>query len=77
MVACYVNVRESVQVRNADVLTATGITPNGERQVIGVSVSLNEHENQWKTFLMRLQECGMHDLQLVISDDHEGMGATR
>ena len=37
-------VREAGQARNAAVLVASGITPEGERQVLGVSVSLREHE---------------------------------
>jgi putative transposase len=46
-------------VRDAAVLLATGITPKGERQVLGVSVSLSEHENHWKTFLKGLKDRGM------------------
>ena len=34
--ARYEKVREAKQVRNAAVLVATGITPQGERQVLGV-----------------------------------------
>lgn len=42
--ARYEKVRESGQIRDAAVLIASGITPEGERQVLGVSVSLSEHE---------------------------------
>jgi len=59
------------------VLVATGITPEGERQVLGVSVSLSEHETHWKSFLKSLKDRGMHGVKLVISDDHTGMGAAR
>jgi transposase-like protein len=38
--ARYEKVREAGQVRDAAVLLATGITSEGERQVLGVSVSL-------------------------------------
>ena len=41
--ARYEKVREDGQVRDAAVLIATGITPEGERQMLGVSVSLSEH----------------------------------
>jgi transposase-like protein len=75
--ACYEKVRQAGQVRDAAVLMATGITPKGERQVLGVSVSLSEHEVHWKTFLKSLKDRGMSDVQLVISDDHEGLGAAR
>jgi len=56
---------------------ATGITPAGERQVLGVSVSLSEHETHWKAFLKGLKERGMQGVKLVISDDHSGLGAAR
>jgi len=75
--ARYEKVREAGQVRDAAVLVATGITPAGERQVLGVSVSLSEHEVHWKNFLKGLKDRGMHGVQLVISDDHSGLGAAR
>jgi putative transposase len=75
--ARYEKVRQAGQVRDAAVLMATGITPKGKRQVLGVSVSLSEHEVHWKTFLKSLKDCGMSNVQLVISDDHEGLGAAR
>jgi transposase-like protein len=75
--ARYEKVREAGQVRDAAVLMATGITPQGERQVLGVSVSLSEHESHWKSFLKGLKDRGMNGVQLVISDDHEGLGAAR
>lgn len=75
--ARYEKVREAGQVRDAAVLIATGITPEGERQVLGVSVSLSEHETHWKAFLKGLKDRGMHGVKLVISDDHSGLGAAR
>lgn len=73
----YEKVRQAGQVRDAAVLMATGITSQGERQVLGVSVSLSEHESHWKTFLKGLKDRGMSGVNLVISDDHEGLGAAR
>ena len=75
--ARYEKVREAGQVRDAAVLVATGITLQGERQVLGVSVSLSEHETHWKAFLKSLKARGMNGVKLVISDDHEGLGAAR
>lgn len=75
--ARYEKVREAGQVRDAAVLLASGITPKGERQVLGVSVSLSEHESHWKAFLKGLKDRGMSGVKLVISDDHEGLGAAR
>jgi transposase-like protein len=75
--ARYEKVRAAGQVRDAAVLVATGITPAGERQVLGVSVSLSEHETHWKAFLQGLKDRGMHGVKLVVSDDHSGLGAAR
>ena len=82
--ARYEKVREAGQVRDAAVLVASGISPEGERQVLGVSVSLSEHEmhslqdaSRWKAFLRSLRDRGMHGVKLVISDDHVGLGAAR
>ena len=75
--ARYEKVRQAGQVRDAAVLLATGITPDGERQVLGVSVSLSEHETHWKAFLQGLKDRGLEGVALVISDDHTGLGAAR
>ena len=75
--ARYEKIREAGQVRDAAVLVASGITPEGERQILGVSVSLSEHETHWKAFLKSLKERGLHGIKLIISDDHEGLGAAR
>lgn len=72
--ACYEKVREAGQVRDAAVLVATGITPQGERQVLGVSVSLSEHEMHWKAFLKGLKE---RVACMEVRFDHEGLGAAR
>lgn len=75
--ARYEKVREAGQVRDAAVLVASGITPEGERQVLGVSVSLSEHETHWRAFLKSLKDRGLNGMKLIISDDHEGLGAAR
>jgi putative transposase len=75
--ARYEKVRESSQVRDAAVLVATGIDAEGHRQVLGVSVSLSEHETHWKAFLQSLKDRGLHGVKLVTSDDHAGLGAAR
>jgi len=75
--ARYEKVREASQIRDAAVLLATGITPEGERQVLGISVSLSEHETHWRAFLKGLKDRGLKDIQLITSDAHEGLGAAR
>jgi putative transposase len=75
--ARYEKVRQSGQVRDAAVLLATGIDREGHRQVLGVSVALSEHEAHWKAFLKGLKARGLRGVQLVVSDDHDGLGAAR
>jgi transposase-like protein len=75
--ARYEKVREAGQIRDAAVLVASGITPEGERQVLGVSVSLSEHETHWKAFLQSLKDRGLRGIELVTSDSHAGLGAAR
>ena len=75
--ARYEKVRQTGQIRDAAVLLATGITLEGERMVLGISVSLSEHETHWRSFLKGLKERGLKEIQLITSDAHEGLGAAR
>lgn len=75
--AYYEQVREDGQVRNLAVLVAVGVTPQGKREILGVSVSLSEHEVHWRAFLESLKQRGLGGVQLVTSDDHAGLRAAR
>lgn len=75
--AYYEQVREDGQVRNLAVLVAVGINPAGKREILGVSVSLSEHEVHWRTFLESLKQRGLGGVQLITSDDHAGLRAAR
>jgi transposase-like protein len=75
--ARYENVRHQGCVRDLAVLWAVGISPTGKREVLGVSVSLSEAEVHWRSFLKSLQERGLSDVKLIVSDDHGGLNAAR
>ncbi|MEQ8788823.1 MAG: IS256 family transposase [Pirellulaceae bacterium] len=75
--ARYEKVRHGGSVRDCAVLVAIGILPNGKRSVLGVSVSLSEAEVHWREFLSSLIERGLHGVELIVSDAHEGLGAAR
>jgi putative transposase len=75
--AYYEQVREDGQVRHLAILMAVGINPAGKREILGVSVSLSEHEVHWRHFLERLQQRGLGGVQLITSDDHAGLRAAR
>ena len=75
--AYYEQVREDGQVRNLAVLVAVAVNSAGKREILGVSVSLSEHEVHWRTFLDSLKQRGLGGVQLVTSDDHAGLRAAR
>jgi len=75
--AYYEQVREDGQVRHLAVLVAVGVNRAGKRDILGVSVSLSEHEVHWRAFLERLKSRGLGGMQLIISDDHAGLKAAR
>jgi len=75
--AYYEQVREDGQVRDLAVLVAVGVNPAGKREILGVSVSLSEHEIHWRTFLESLKQRGLGGVQLITSDDHRGLRAAR
>ena len=75
--AYYEQVREDGHVRDLAVLSAVGVNPAGKREILGVSVSLSEHEVHWRTFLESLKQRGLAGVQLVTSDDHAGLRAAR
>jgi len=75
--AQYEKVRRGGQVLDAAVLIACGVDDNGDRDILGCSVSLSEAEAHWRSFLVELKDRGLHGLELVVSDSHEGLKAAR
>ena len=75
--ARYEKVREGGVVIDQAVLVAVGVSRDGKRAVLGVSVELSEAEVHWRKFLQSLQQRGLHGVELFISDDHEGLKAAR
>lgn len=75
--ARYEKVRQNGIVRDAAVLIAVGVGEDGKRRVLGVSVSLSEHEVHWRAFLKSLAERGLSGVQMIVSDAHSGLSAAR
>ena len=75
--ARYEKVREGGIVRDAAVLTAVGVDPDGRRRLLGVSCALSEAEVHWRGFLDRLVARGLRGVAYVVSDDHAGLHAAR
>jgi putative transposase len=64
--ARYESVRLSGHNQKVAVLIAVGVSLEGKRSVLGVSVSLSEHEVHWRAFLKSLLERGLCAVRLVI-----------
>jgi len=73
--AKYVKVRVDGLVRSCAILIALGVTDDGKRTALGISVSLSEAEIHWRTFLRSLKDRGLRGLQSITSDDHSGLKA--
>jgi transposase-like protein len=75
--ARYEKVRVAGCVRQCGVLLAVGVDSEGRRSILGVSVSLSEAEVHWREFFKSLLARGLHGLELIVSDAHEGLKAAR
>lgn len=73
--ATYEKVRMENAVVNAALLIAYGVDNNGNRRVIGVSTEISEAEVHWRKFLASLVERGLHGVEMISSDAHEGLKA--
>ena len=75
--ARYERVRAAGQIIDCAVLVAVGVTHEGRRRVLGVSVELSEAEVHWRSFLDSLVRRGLCGVRLIVSDDHAGLKAAR
>lgn len=71
--ARYENVRYGGTVKKLAVIWAIGITSDGKREILGMSVSLSEAEIHWRQFMKNLTARGLSGVKYVVSDDHEGL----
>ena len=71
--ARYEKVREGGVIRSQAVLIAIGINWDGRRQILGVELANRESRSTWKDFLIKLRERGLHGMEFVVSDDHDGL----
>jgi len=76
--ATYVHVRDDAlgQVVSRAVVIATGITADGQREILGVDIGDSEDETFWTRFLRSLRDRGLAGVRLVISDAHAGLCAS-
>ncbi len=75
--ARYERIRVDGRIIDCAVLVAIGVTADGKRRVLGVSVELSEAEVHWRKFFDGLIRRGLCGVKLIISDDHAGLKAAR
>jgi transposase-like protein len=75
--ARYERIREGGRLIDCAVLVAVGITADGKRRVLGVSVAFSEAEVHWRAFLDSLIQRGLRGVKFIVSDDHAGLKAAR
>ena len=71
--ARYEKVRVDHVIRDQAVMIAIGVGWDGRRQVLGIEVAHRESAPSWSAFLRGLKERGLHGVEFVVSDDHEGL----
>jgi len=73
--ATYCKARVGRRVVSQAVVIATGVRADGHREVLGFDVGDSEDGAFWTAFLRSLKARGLHGVQLVVSDAHEGLEA--
>jgi transposase-like protein len=71
--ATYVKGRVNGRVVSRAVVVVTGVTANGDREVLGCDVGDSEDGAFWTAFLRSLRQRGLSGVRLVISDHHLGL----
>jgi len=67
--------REGGRVVNVVTVVATAVNVDGHREVLGIDVVTSEDGAGWEAFLRHLVGRGLSGVELVISDDHQGLKA--
>jgi putative transposase len=69
----YIKARINHRIVSRAVVVATGVTVNGDREVLGVDVGDSEDEVFWTAFLRGLKDRGLSVVRLVVSDADAGL----
>ena len=73
--ARYERVRQNERIESLGVLVIIGVSGNGQRDIIGVTVANTESETSWTEAFRDLNRRGLYGVRLVVSDQHEGLVA--
>ena len=63
---------ESRQVKNKAVYVALGVTPEGEREVLGLWIAANEGAKFWLSIMNNLKNRGVEDILIAVVDGLKG-----
>ena len=73
--ARYEKVRVDGRVVSQGVLVVSGVRDDGFREILGVEVADTESEATYQELFRSLKRRGLSGVELVVSDDHEGLKA--
>ena len=71
--ALVIKIREDACVRPRGVMIATGVTSEGQREILGFHVDDSESEASWGEFFGRLKQRGLSGVDVIVSDCHGGL----
>ena len=63
---------ESRQVKNKAVYVALGVTPEGDREVLGLWIAANEGAKFWLSVMNNLRNRGVEDILIAVVDGLKG-----
>ena len=66
-------VRVAGKYEKVSLLVATGVNPEGYREVLGLAPGFQEDKGSWLSFLRWLKKKGLEHVGLAISDAHLGV----
>lgn len=71
--ARYETVRYGGHAKELAIIWAIGVTKEGKKEVLGMTVSLSEAEVHWRDFFMSLSKRGLTGVRYIVSDSHKGL----
>jgi len=71
--ALVVDIRRDDAIRSSAVLIAYGINEDGIREPLDLLIGNSETENSWSDLFNRLKSRGLKEVDLIVSDSHQGL----
>lgn len=71
--AMHTKVRRQGAVRSTSALVIVGINEDGYREILGVRIANSESRQSWLETFRWLKQRGLHGVDIVVSDAHEGL----